>query len=295
MINKLIYSISQRKYVPFIVKLVIVTFLSYLFNIVHFYRMRSVEPKKVKHKFCVITGGTRGIGRELVDLLVLKGYEVMVLGRTKVNRSKVVHYGLDLNNLQEVAQFKMDKDIDLLVMNAGILTGKTDGIDLNFKINYLAHYILYNNLRSNLKNARVVLTSSCVMLSVDTFDPYRPSFFSFRKYCESKLCVFLLGKYISRNLQTVVVHPGVVNTTLFNENSLLNFFISKISYPFLNSTDEAANVLMNACQFEMSREKKIIFLYGFEEMKIPCSINRKNEKKLMKITKHFLVKNGIER
>lgn len=292
MIKRLIYRVSQIKYVPFIAKLIIITALSYLFNVVHFYRMRSVKPKKVKNKFCIITGGTRGIGRELVDLLVLKGYEVMVLGRSNISRSNVVRYELDLNNLNEVKQFRLSRTVDLLVMNAGIITTKTDGIDMNFKVNYLAHYILYNNLRGNLKNARVVLISSCVMLSVDTFDPYSTSFFSFRKYCESKLCVFLLAKYISRNTQTVVVHPGIVNTALFKENSLLDLFINKVSYPFLNSIEEAANVLVNACQFEMSREKKIIFFYGFDEMKVPRSINRKNEKKLMKITKHFLEKAG---
>lgn len=288
MIKKLIFVISGLTFVPFIVKLSAIVFLEYLFNVLYFFREKKVKIKRVRNKFCLITGGTKGIGRELVELLIKKGYEVLVLGRNRITGIETKFHRIDLCNIAEVKKFKINRQIDLLVFNAGVLTTEIEDIDLNFKINYLSHFILYINLRHNLTNARIVLTSSCVMLSVDTFDPFSTSFFSFRKYCESKLCVFLLAKYISKKHQAVVVHPGIVNTGLFARNRLLNIFISKISYFFLNSKEEASHVLLNACQCEIYRKKKIIFLYGFDHMKIPRSINSNNLRHLIKISKKIL-------
>lgn len=328
LIKNLILLISNQKFIPYILKLTLVVFLELIFNFVCFWRTKTVQPVKVKNKTCLITGGTKSIGNGLVKILSRSGYEVIVLGRSEVEQSENVKFiKFDLSNLDEVKQFKLDgelkdKRIDLLIFNAGVMVKTFDttyskrtenqlqnrsiltsnnsqisnlnsfALDNNFKINYLSHFILYENLKDNLsENTRVVVTSSCMGLTTDNFDPLKESFLpGNRKYAESKFCSFLLARYISRSYQTVVLHPGIIPTGLFDSDNLSYFLIHRLFFSFTNTLEEGTNVLLNACNIEMKNHHRLTFLYGFDRIKLPKSVNERNLRKLLDFTNLILNK-----
>lgn len=288
-IKNLILLTSNISWLPYTVKFFIICSLECTFNFFCFWRKKSIKPDKVEDKLCLITGGTKNIGKKLVELLKDSGYKIYVLGRTDIQDDDAVKYiKLDLNDLTAVQNFSFSKHIDLLIFNAGIWTSKVDKIDVNFRVNFLGHFLLYEKLKKNLSKTRVVVTSSCLALTVDSFDPTTTSFSLWnRKYSESKFCVFLLGRYISKDHQTVVVHPGIVPTALFDEDILSILFI-KLLYFSTNTIEEGANVLLNACHVSLMTHHRLVFFDGFDRVKIPKSVNEKNLEKLMTYTEKFL-------
>lgn len=291
-LKKLILQISNLYYLPFLLKQSLIVILEYFFNFFYFRRQKRVKIQKTtENKICFITGGTKGIGRKLVDLLKETGYKITVVGRTSVNIDGAKFIKLDLNNFTEIENLKYDQQIDLLILNAGIMTKKFNTIDINFKINSLSNFLLIQKLKNNLhNNTRIMLTTSCLALTVNSFNPFKKSIFMSKKYAESKLGVFLLGKYLSRNHQVVVVHPGIVSTELFNENVLVNFANKSFLYPFTNSLDESSHVLYNACQTHLENHHRLVFFYGFDRMKIPNSVNKTNLNQFLHIADIFSTK-----
>jgi len=81
-----------------------------------------------KNKFALVTGGTRGIGRSIVLLLLEAGCRVIYTGTKKQPESlikKGQYKQLDLSDKESVAQFtekiiKKTPQIDILINNAGI-------------------------------------------------------------------------------------------------------------------------------------------------------------------------------
>ncbi|KRH93062.1 Dehydrogenase, partial [Pseudoloma neurophilia] len=281
--------IGNKIWLPYPLKLLIITSTELLMNFLHFWRIKSVKVQKVKNRTCLITGGSKSIGRKLVLFLKEAGYDITVLSRTSPKIDNVKWIKLDLSDIEEIHNFKFEQQIDLLVLNAGILTEKFDQIDLNFKVNFLSHYLLYENIKSCLHDqSRVVLTSSCMGLTISDFNPFEKSSIKGKKYAESKFCVFLLGRYISKTYQTVILHPGIIPTELFN-GSLERFIVLKLLYFFTNSINEGANVLLNACQTHILPNHRLIFFYGFDRMEIPKSITKVNLNRLLEITKKILL------
>lgn len=96
-------------------------------------------------KVAVVTGGTKGIGRAMVDLLVSNGYKVYTTARKSIEISEqVTVFEVDMSKKEEVLAFgksvnALESHIDILVNNVGTyipgkITEEEDGT-LEYQIN----------------------------------------------------------------------------------------------------------------------------------------------------------------
>ena len=130
----------------------------------------------------VMTGGTRGLGRVVVDrVLALPGWRIILLARgtnpltglPPAVASRVDIVAADLADLRSVERACGDvrgrlggSDIAALALNAGLQSWRTDpistdGFELHFAVNHLAHVLIADQLAPHMtRGGRIVLTTS---------------------------------------------------------------------------------------------------------------------------------------
>ncbi len=146
-------------------------------------------------KTALVTGSTDGLGKEVARQLGALGALVIVHGRNPERGEEVarairsagagdaVFYRADLGSLASVEAFaeqvrSRHQRLDLLVNNAAAVTGaerqtSSDGHELAFAVNYLAHFLLTYRLLPLLEAsapARVVNVSSLGQTPIDFDD-----------------------------------------------------------------------------------------------------------------------------
>jgi NAD(P)-dependent dehydrogenase (short-subunit alcohol dehydrogenase family) len=135
-------------------------------------------------KTILITGATSGIGKDLINILANKNYNLLFIGRNKrkcedlknflenTKKIKTNYYISDFNDLNSVKKMtekiiSNNQKIDALINNAGKVyfsyKKSLDGIEKSFQINYLSHFLLTSLLvKNNLftKNSQIINVSS---------------------------------------------------------------------------------------------------------------------------------------
>ncbi|CAG5104242.1 Similar to DHRSX: Dehydrogenase/reductase SDR family member on chromosome X (Homo sapiens) [Cotesia congregata] len=193
-------------------------------DIIHAKYNKTDLPKK-SDCVAIVTGGSRGIGVEVVKMLLRCDMEVIIACRRKeagektidkirasgITEGKAKVYVLDNSSLDSVKKFANDikKDYDKI------------------------HVLINNGTEENF--ARVINISSCAHhLGTINFDDInynkRKPFLTYCAYGQSKLAQVIftetLRHIINKNelfVKTYAVHPGMVNTDLF-ENSFIHYF-----------------------------------------------------------------------
>ncbi len=193
-------------------------------------------PKSLSSKVCVITGGTRGIGAEVVKTLLRKDCHV-IIGSSEENQQKIDKtfeklmkdipegkgkleiWSLNLLSMSSimlfVQKFKNSKlGLNYLIGNAGIgLTNfklSEDGFESTFAINYLSHCLLIYNLlpimvesgrQPNSSESRIVLTASGIHIAGNLRfnDLNLETLYSpYLAYGQSKLAIIMFTYKLSR-------------------------------------------------------------------------------------------------
>jgi len=187
----------------------------------------------------LITGSTDGHGLALARMLAADGARVLVHGRKPDLVESVTAelgaergYVADLSDLDEVrrlaAEVAADHDhLEVLVNNAGVATMERrtsrDGHELDFAVNYLAHFLLTNALLDTLRvgdNPRIVSVSSVGQMAIDFDDvmlerDWDPA----RAYCQSKLAEVLFTFELAERLgarpepTVTTLHPATFMDT----------------------------------------------------------------------------------
>ncbi|KAL1505366.1 hypothetical protein ABEB36_004950 [Hypothenemus hampei] len=256
-----------------------------------FMRKRNTTELPMKSgNVAVITGGTRGIGLEVIKLL-LKCDVTVIVGCRNVQQGEnllskfredgiktgsIEVYLLDISVLESVRNFakevakKHDK-INYLINNAGIMFGpwaeSRDGYESQFSTNYLGHFLLTHLLLPQLKkggtnssHSRVVNVSSCahVIGKINFTDiNFRSQYYvPGEAYAQSKLAQILFSNFLNRLMvnenepvQFHSVHPGLVNTDLFNDTNLKTIVPWLPSLLFKNP-EQGAYPVIHACLSE---------------------------------------------
>jgi len=201
-------------------------------------------------KNIIITGATSGIGFETALDLASRGWKIGIAWRNeekglavieqlrqKSKNNNISGYFCDLSSFESIRNCSenIKKDfpvIDVLINNAGTwetqFTETADGIEQMFMVNFLAPVyfskLLHPQLRASDK-ARVVMVSSAahMMGKINKDDPEsRNKFKHIRAYGNSKLNILLATKLLAAdwatdNIKVNALHPGVVNTRLFDK------------------------------------------------------------------------------
>ena len=203
-------------------------------------------------KLAIVTGANSGIGLHAARELARAGCTVIVACRSAEKASNtrqrivqeipaaMIEDGvLDLANLSSIREFAKTflatrRPLDLLINNAGVMALPkrrltADGFELQIGTNHLGHFALTGLLMPALlaaPSARIVTVSSLAhrggKIRLDDLQwehDYKP----WPAYRQSKLANLLFGKELERRLlksgtrtQSIIVHPGVSNTSLFS-------------------------------------------------------------------------------
>nr|WP_298922983.1 SDR family NAD(P)-dependent oxidoreductase [uncultured Allomuricauda sp.] len=198
-------------------------------------------------KTILITGSTDGIGKLTAIKFAKEGNTVFVHGRNKEKLHHVISEIKDASGNQNIDGFvadfsdleavsKMAEDIkskisklDILINNAGIFktsaASKFKGFDIRFVVNYLAPYVLTNEILSVLQNGehtRIVNLSSAAQSHVSDATLAGQSIHDVSEaYAQSKLALTMWSFAFAEanpEIITIAVNPGsLLNTKMANE------------------------------------------------------------------------------
>ena len=226
--------------------------------------IRSYESyASMSGKTVLITGGNAGIGFETAARLAEEGASIVLAGRSPVRmldaaeriRARARASGieqpdiqtspLDLSSLASVRAFaaafrSSHSQLDVLILNAGVssLPKRTlteDGMETQFQVNFLSHFLLANLLMPSLRAAaapRIISVASIASYlptaAIQLDDLQRATTLGYGTcttpvdcfaYHQSKLAQLFFTRELQRRLggarsrATVVsVHPGLVAT-----------------------------------------------------------------------------------
>jgi NAD(P)-dependent dehydrogenase (short-subunit alcohol dehydrogenase family) len=219
------------------------------------YRRRRLEESlSFEGKVVIVTGGNRGIGRKISEILVQKKVHRLIiacrdvsLGQKAVDEikskfpestSQTVVYKLDLSSKQSIREFAneiiaKEPQVDVLINNAGILCNDrketADGFEMMIGVNYfgtvLLTFLLFDHLKAASSDPRIVFISSIGhtevrQLKIDDLNwEKEKSFPAFQVYGHTKLALLLLVKNFAvkakeKGVLAYAVDPGISKTDL---------------------------------------------------------------------------------
>ena len=220
--------------------------------------------KKYAAEWAIVTGGSSGIGKAIVDKLCSQGINVIIVAypdkllpetakemRKKYTAVQVLDVGADLSNpsfMDEVKEVTKDKTISLLFCNAGFMisgffadcpNGKNQA---NISVNVtshvsLAHEYINRMLSSQVKGAVFFTSSPAWMLPGPSAALYAGT-----KAFVSHFGVSIAAELKSKGVDVCVVHPSPVASRFYDQaadEAFINFF---------KSTAQGPEVLVN-CMF----------------------------------------------
>jgi NAD(P)-dependent dehydrogenase (short-subunit alcohol dehydrogenase family) len=186
-------------------------------------------------KTILITGATSGLGRAVAVDLAAKGHTVLGHGRNRARVEALLEevggdargYVADLATLDDVRLLAADvatgeDRIDVLINNAGVAAPERhdsrDGIELDFAVNHLAHWLLTGLLLGKVEQ-RIVNVASIGQAPIDWDDPLlERSWETYRAYAQSKLAqigfTFELADRLNGDGPSVnALHPATLMDT----------------------------------------------------------------------------------
>ncbi len=210
-------------------------------------------------KTILITGSTDGIGKLTAIKLAKEGHEVFIHGRNAEKLETVISENSPISNNEAIKGFTADLStiasvkklaetikneipkIDILINNAGVykskLTNNQNGLDLRFAVNYLAPYVLTNELIS-IVNSKVINLSSAAQAPVSLDALVGKNAISEQvAYAQSKLALTMWSFYLAKK-------QSKVNIIAVNPGSLLNTNMVKEAFgTHWSSVDKGADIL----------------------------------------------------
>jgi 3-oxoacyl-[acyl-carrier protein] reductase len=202
---------------------------------------KEKEEKKMKNKTAIITGGGRGIGKEITILLGKQGANVVVCSRTESEINSVVKEIKQLNSQVSVLGVKCDvsissqvnslvksaekfgsKTIDILVNNAGVAFNK--------KLIDTSEEEWDQTINTNLKGAflftkavlpYMIARKSGVILNVNS-GAGKAGFSNLSSYCASKFGLLGLAESLALevdtyNIRVMTIFLGQVDTKMWQD------------------------------------------------------------------------------
>lgn len=222
----------------------------------------------------LITGGTSGLGLELVKLFLGKGFNVIATGRNEIKindfADRFTFCKVDFGDLSQVAgtirNVCRNHNVSIVINNAGILsppeyTETADGLEYTFQINFLAHLLADEII---LKSART--ESPLLFVSVTSpvyrfagIVPYVSSgsedYSAVRSYSSSKFYLAMMNEFLGSGNEKAILtcigfDPGTFSSSIYRMQKGWFRIMYRIASPFMRSPAKVAkalaDILLNA-------------------------------------------------
>lgn len=250
------------------------------------------EPyPEVAGRHVMVTGGTGGIGRAVVERLAANGAFVHAVGRTESKLDTLVEevdgtvipHRVDLSSMAEIVRFADayladGTPLHGLVNNVGIMiherTVTDEGWELTYATNLLGQYVLTRKLLPAMlasAPARIVMVSSGGMytqpLTVTNLQSDKGEYDGTDAYARTKRAEVVLAEEWARELEGTGVtvnsmHPGWVDTAGVQQ-SLPTF--RKVTRPFLRDEAQGADTIVWLVASDEASEANGSFWHDREE------------------------------
>lgn len=228
-------------------------------------RWTPAQMQDLAGKVVIVTGGSSGIGKEIVKELLLHNAKVYLAARNPEKTEKVikelteatgktaVFLELDLGDLKSVKAaaevfLSKEKTLDILFNNGGVMLAPNDmvtvqGHDYHFGVNVLGHFyltkLLLPALLSTEGKARVVTTSSSgiylnlgntILFETLKDGPARKTKSPSDLYIQSKVgdamfALELARRYGDKGIVSISLNPGNLKTDLDRHADWLNSIV----------------------------------------------------------------------
>jgi NAD(P)-dependent dehydrogenase (short-subunit alcohol dehydrogenase family) len=243
-------------------------------------------------KSILITGGTSGLGRELVTVFLKNGFTVVATGRQPMEMTGFEEdfrlFRVDFNDLKQtsdtVREITRNFSFDIIINNAGILSPPhliltKDGNEYTFQVNYLAHLLIDELIikkRTDKKPLIICSITSPVYRLVKSRSDYfnsPASYNPWKAYTYSKLFLALLGrdlplKYPGQDLTCFGFDPGVFGSGIYRMQSRFFGILYWIAAPFMRRPSHIAKILYRILT-ETELTSGIVFTFRWKIRKLP--------------------------
>jgi NAD(P)-dependent dehydrogenase (short-subunit alcohol dehydrogenase family) len=229
----------------------------------------------------LITGGTSGLGLELVKVYLRKGYQVTALGRDPSQLPGGDYMPefayIDFGDLKESARIIKDlcrtHHFDYVINNAGILsppdyTTTKDGFECTFQINFLTHLLINEVIiQSRVDNFPIMIaavTSPVHRLPGNrkryVYD--KSGYTPLKAYSDSKFLLSLMCRHLSirelkRNVKAFSFDPGVFRSGIYRIQKPWFRMMYRIAAPFMRSPGIVAEAFAEILEFNNIETGKV--------------------------------------
>lgn len=194
----------------------------------------------------LVTGATSGIGKSIAAKLRKRGWELILTGRNEKvlkelqktfgNNTEIIAADLgDKNEVMRVYEFCKDKDVEMLVNNAGYgLFGKFDETDLDDELNMInvnitALHILTKLFLRDFKKKDYGIILNVASVAGFMTGPLLSSYYASKNYVlRLSLAIYEELRRDKSNVTITVLCPGPVDTN-FNNRAGVSFSVKPIS------------------------------------------------------------------
>ncbi len=279
------------------------------------------EDDVMKDKFCLVTGGTRGIGFYTALGLARKGAHVILVGHNRehgesairritseVGKEAGVFLMADLS-IQVAIRDLADRvhsryqRLDVLINNvAGFFPTRKEnknGLEMTFALNHLSYYSITGHLLPLMRqgtSARIINVSSDAHRQgeIDFDDLQMETHYrGFQAYARSKLANLLFTFALDRRLQdsgiTVnALHPGFVNSKLYRRTGIFEPLVKLFAAIAGKHPREGAETpIYLACSSEVNDVHGKYFVENEQTRPSPKALDMEAAEKLWKISEEL--------
>lgn len=219
-------------------------------------------------KHVILFGGTGGIGRNLLSLLIHGGYFVTLAARDISNAEALLKkYSLEQQNLIELQRVDLGdeqslkdfllrfqpEDLEMIIFASGVrANNSSSNLNVDFAVNYVAPITIGINLIERFPELRVVNVTSSAAFRIKLDSPksiFTQSSSSFGgNYAKSKLALVLATNCLSKmypESQVISVDPGS-NRTQMTLGQDAPFILRVAAATFFSNPKVGAKRIMKA-------------------------------------------------